>query len=371
MNEIENIMMESITDCSKFFSEMLENRTSITKDFVRLFKENNIKRVYLSGHGSPWDAAVSIKVMLVNILKVDTTCEIPTLFNNYEGFNVGNNYKPEEMVLICPAGTGKTRGPVIAAEKAKKLGIKVVVSSTEQVGRLYNAADVYMDKLAGKEINFPDCKGHLCTLFLYAMCIIDAAYSLNRISEEEYIKYNNVLSSIAEKHSSIIADTKKWYEDNKELLVTANNARIIGYGSNYGTAIEGALKISEGTRIQAAGWELEQYLHGPILSLLPTDLFFVIGSNGIEKDKAKRISKLINDSMCKNTIFICSKEDTVDGVNNLVCDFIEDEIFSCIQYVVVFQVLTTLTAKDRGHSTVNVIPGYEEIDEYLETRFFD
>lgn len=371
MTEKEKIMLKNIVSCKDIFAKMLTNRDVMTRDFVELFKSQPIKRVYLSGHGSPWNAAEVMKIMLINILKVDTTCEIPTLFNNHEGFNIGGYYKPEEMLLICPAGTGKTKGPIIAAENAKKLGIKVVVSSTEQTGRLYRLADVYVDKLAGEEINFPDCKGHLSTLFLYAMSIIDAAYALDRIDKEKYDYYNNTLKYIADNHINIINSVKKWYQHNKEMLVTATNIRILGNGANYGTATEGALKLSEGTGIQAIGWEMEQYFHGPILSLNKNDILFVIGSKDVELSKTRKITKLIKDAMCPNTVFISKKEDAVDGVNSINSLFVDDPILSALQYVVVFQVLTTLTARDRGHSTVDVISGYDKIDLKLETRYYD
>ena len=118
-----NAMMDTIREQPGLIRELYEKRKEITKDFVDFFKSHDIKKVYFSGHGAALNDALWIEPFMKKILKVDVEVTNPTTFNYRGAFNVGGIFKPEEMLVICPAQAGHTTGPVIMVRKARKEGI--------------------------------------------------------------------------------------------------------------------------------------------------------------------------------------------------------------------------------------------------------
>ena len=98
-------------------------------------------------------------------------------------------YEPDEMVLVCPGESGRTKGPVIAARKAQELGMHVVCTTLEPQGVLAQASDVVIFKPSGRELGLPSTKGHSTGIFLLLLCFIEAAHATGKISDEEYAKY--------------------------------------------------------------------------------------------------------------------------------------------------------------------------------------
>ena len=144
--ESNKTMLDEIAEESELFSYVLERKNYYTKDFVNIFLNNKIKKIYFLGSGSPSHLSTTLKYAAIKILKVEASCSLPSLFNNHEGFNISNAYRPNEMLLICPVESGRTKGPVIAARKAKELGVHVVCTTLNENGILTKAADVVIKK---------------------------------------------------------------------------------------------------------------------------------------------------------------------------------------------------------------------------------
>lgn len=64
---------------------------------------------------------------------------------------------------------------------------------------------------------------------------------------------------------------------------------LAGGGSNAATAHEGALKLLETSYVPAAGWELEQVLHGPLAAVTADSLFFLIVPDGRSEARAAEL----------------------------------------------------------------------------------
>ena len=145
-NKNADIMMNHIDEVPGLVEQLIAEKKDITSDFVRLFQTHDIKRIYLSGSGSPSNACAVLKYAATKLLGIETTWSYPSLFNNHEGFNVGGKYRPEEMMLICPAETGRTKGSVIAARNARQLGIPVVCTTLYPDGVLGRECDVVIQR---------------------------------------------------------------------------------------------------------------------------------------------------------------------------------------------------------------------------------
>ena len=367
---IEDVMIQNIYSESKYFQMILDNKNEILDKFVPIFKNRDIRRIYLLGHGSTSYATIAIKYLFVKFLGIDTSHDVATIFNHYEGFN--KNIDPKNVLLICPAATGRTKGPVLAAREARKNGIFVLGSGEYDDNILAKECDVFINKFTGDENAYVDTKGHSATLFLYALCIISTAYQLGKLSEDSYVKYMTDLENIANQHKSLVDYCMNWYDTHRTMVHQARMIRIVSYGINYATSMEASLKVTESTQKDAIGYDLEQYLHGPNMSSKPEDvIFFVNPINGIEHDRMSLTYQL----MCKegfSQIYMLGnpEDEMVQNKNdNIGFDFCTEEYLTYIQFVVFFQVLAGRMAIDLNLPTTQQAEAFVNVTSALETAF--
>lgn len=96
-NKVQNdVMIQNIYSESKYFRMILDNKEEILNKFVPIFRDRDIRRIYLLGHGSTSYATIAIKYLFVKFLGIDTSHDVATIFNHYEGFN--ENIAPENTL---------------------------------------------------------------------------------------------------------------------------------------------------------------------------------------------------------------------------------------------------------------------------------
>lgn len=59
-----DIMMDYIREQAEIIDRLLKNRKQIVKPFVEHLKKYPVKRIYFSGHGSPYHVSVILKPMI-------------------------------------------------------------------------------------------------------------------------------------------------------------------------------------------------------------------------------------------------------------------------------------------------------------------
>ena len=87
-SDMHSVMLDHIAEEPGLILGLLEHRQAVTADFCRIFLENNIKRVYFSGSGSPANACEVLRYFCERILKVEASCIVPTVFNRHLDFDL-------------------------------------------------------------------------------------------------------------------------------------------------------------------------------------------------------------------------------------------------------------------------------------------
>ena len=346
--------------------EILDNREYYCGDFVKHFMTHPVKRVYLSGHGSPYNAGVVVGFMMEKLLKVEAATSYPTLFMNHSGFNVNGMYEPEEMLVICPAQSGRTRGPVYVARKAREMGIPVICTTLLRDGVLARECDIVIEKRSGDEESFPETKGHVASMAILMLCVVEAAYALGRILKSEYDGYLEAFESLPRSVALAAERTLSWYEAHRQVLLEAGSFTFLGYGANYATAVEGGLKLLETTLKPCMSYECEEFMHGQNQPVKEGSVLFFLCPREPERD---RMDELVQ--WCRrhthNCFMVASPDDPVTDVHSIVSDFVECEFLTAIEYLIPFQVLSHVAARDMGLSSV--VANHDDAGKELNVRF--
>ena len=362
----ENIMMEYIYSEPQLLEELLENRQYLCENFVKHFKSHSVKRVYFSGNGSPYNASAVIRYMIEKLLRVEASVEYPSMFNNHCSFNANGVYKPDEMLLICPAQSGRTTGPVYAARKARSLGIPVVCTTLIKSGVLAGECDIIIDKGTGMEKSFPETKGHVATLAILMLCVIETAHELKTITEEEYQHYITSFASLANSCRAVIDATEAWYEKHKDVLLKAKDLVFLGYGTGYPTAVEGGLKILETTLIPCMSYECEEYMHGQNQAVTADSVIFFICPREPEQARMHELLTWCRQHT-QHCFLLAHTDDPLADNCSLCCDFTDCEFLSAIEYLIPFQIISHRMARDMGMSTI--VAHHDDAGKELHVRF--
>mgnify|MGYP000944868688 CR=1 FL=1 len=210
-------MFDYIKSQPSILSKIIENRKEITKNFVDIYKENNIKGITIIGSGSSFNSSSAAKYFMEKLLKVKVNVIYPYTFNNYE------NILDKDEIFITVSQGGKSTATI---DSVKKVNIA-----------------------CGEETVGYKTKGYTSTILTLYLLALETAYALKKINNEEYDLYIKEIEEAVCNIDNIIAETDSWYKTNKDDLVNAENVMVVGYGPNYGTALEGRLKLSETAKI--------------------------------------------------------------------------------------------------------------------------
>lgn len=343
-------MLNEIKEQPFLMGELFSRRKEITRSFVELVTTHNIKRIYLTGSGSPLYVANVLKYAAIKLLGVEASTCPAMLFNYHDHFNT-DVYRPDEMMLICPAESGMGKGQVKAERVAKSLGIHVVCTTWNLEGILGRECDITLPKIPPREVALATTKGQSMALLLVLMCFVDAAKALGRLSDDEYNRYLAAMEALPASLQSAIDNTLEWFNIHGDAVMASPLYRFIGYGSNIGTIEEAALKFVECNKRPALFYELEECMHGPIRSIRQNDVVFLLCTeDGHEKERMITLYEVIK-TVTDHCFLIQSKKDEFQDLNGLSFDCSNVEFVNAIEYLIPMQILAFKVAEGLGLDT--------------------
>lgn len=350
--ENRHAMMECIMAEPELIRTLIKKRKLLSKGFVELFQKHSFKKIYFSGQASGFYIGMMLKPMIEDLLAIEVTVTNPAAFLDHERFNVNGMYEPDEMVMLCPAHSGSTKGPVKMAEICQQMGIPVVCTTYDVHSELAKRSDVVIDKQSGKEASYIETKGHIASLTIFFLCIIETAFACGKLNEADYEQWLSDFEKLPSACEDVIVQTKQWYDKNKYMLMRSKIARYVGFGSGYAVALEGSLKIAEATGLAPLAYEMEEFMHTATTQIEEDSLIFVIAPKAKE---SKRMNQLLQwcREHTKYCVLVASKDHPDLDTISLHADFLDKEYIYVIEYLIPFQMIAHLLSMDMGLSTIH------------------
>ncbi|MBI1806279.1 MAG: glutamine--fructose-6-phosphate transaminase (isomerizing) [Ignavibacteria bacterium] len=214
------------------------------------------QRIIITACGTSWHAALVGKYMLEQLTGIPVEVDYASEFR-YRNPVIN----PGDVVFVI-SQSGETADTLAALREAKSkgataIGIVNVVGST--IARETDAG-VYIH--AGPEIGVASTKAF--TSQITVLSLISLLLGRNRgLPQDQGCKLANDLQSLPEKVAKIFGEASH-IQDIAEEFKHAQNFIYLGRGSNFPTALEGALKLKEISYIHAEGYPAAEMKHGPI-----------------------------------------------------------------------------------------------------------
>jgi glucosamine--fructose-6-phosphate aminotransferase (isomerizing) len=246
-------------------------------------------RIIITACGTSWHAALVGKYMLEQLAR------IPVEVDYASEFRYRNPIVRPDDVMFVVSQSGETADSLAALREAKSkgatvLGIVNVVGSS--IAR-ETEAGVYIH--AGPEIGVASTKAFTSQIAVLSLVTLLLARHRGLSQEQGRILASDLMA-LPEKVSKIFAEVPhiKYLADE---FKHAQNFIYLGRGSNFPTALEGALKLKEISYIHAEGYPAAEMKHGPIalidenmpvVFIVPKDAIYEKVLSNMQEVRARR-----------------------------------------------------------------------------------
>lgn len=219
-------------------------------------KYQNIKAIYITAHGSSYNAAVSVSDFIAQQGHLRCYCYTPChlLYQQHSLWNEN----PDTTLVIAISQTGTSTGVLQAVEEVKKRGFHTLGITAVMDSKITQISEDILNLHCGEELSNAKTKGYSCTLLTLLLLGVALGKQYNTIESQKI--YNEIHISIMAT-DALINQVYAWCEEN-QMGKDMQDFYVIGYGYHFGTALEGQLKVMETMCIPTMFNDLMEFSHG-------------------------------------------------------------------------------------------------------------
>lgn len=302
-------MIGYIQDQGRALNATFQNRAIFCDPFCRVFREKNIRKIYLLGSGTSYNAATAIRYYLEAYLPVEADAMIPTVFTNHTRINRNCIYKKEEILVVGISQSGTSVSTIEAMQKAKREGYYTIAITEALESLITKEVDLVVKLTCGKELIPVETRGYSVTLLQGYLTALEAAHAVGSLSEEDYRKKITQTEDFLKHYQEFMDQTEQWYAANQTELLAMRKGQIAAYGLNYCTAIEAELKLYETFKHPVRGYEMEEMIHGPQMAFDEDTYVFLVASDEAEWERFPRFVRFFEENQITEHVFVITAGD--------------------------------------------------------------
>lgn len=252
---------ETIMGTPDVLSSWLENDLKVGIERVaRQIRSKNPRHVFFSGTGSSYLAAIAQCFAFNHIAHIPATAYVRSELMTYTTRDFDSN-----AILIFNTHSGKSPGDVEIIELAKDRGMYTVGITDIPDSPFAKAVDDIIIGHDGPKKEMPSTRTYSSAIFRVLLLTVSCARRMGSVYDAN--EYEEKLRHIP----GLMREFLNEFDGNaKDITQQLDNQKafvIIGSGPNMATAYEGAMGLTQGTGLPAAGFNVDEYMHGPIQSL--------------------------------------------------------------------------------------------------------
>lgn len=258
----EHFMLKEIYEQPKAVRDAMSPRlkdNSIVFDELNMTDEDiqAIQKIVIVACGSAYHTGVIGKYVLEGMARIPVEVDLASEFRYREPI-LG-----ADTLVIVVSQSGETADSLAALRQAHSLGAKVLGIVNVVGSSIAREADNVLYTWAGPEISVATTKAYSAQLIVFYLLAIQFAKVRGAIDDAEYSAYIEELKALPDKISAILGDRERiqWFASK---FSAARDIFFIGRGVDYGTSLEGSLKLKEISYIHSEAYAAGELKHGPI-----------------------------------------------------------------------------------------------------------
>jgi len=321
-------LIEGFREARKIAEELISSRLSM---------------VYLTGSGTSYHACLAANYAMSTLTRISSTSLPASEFSSWVG-DVGRT----GTVVIAISQSGESVDVLAAVKSATNAGMRTIGVTNSEGSSLTKQTEFQLIAKAGEEKAVTATKSFTTTLGLAYALVLELARAVtpdvmnyDRLETDLTAAPNQMQRTIALCESNVKLLTLRLAE--KQLYF------ILGTGSNYPSALEGALKLKESCNLFAEGFATREFLHGPMqLVDSRTPVFLLQGAQ--EAEQHAQLAKSFLKFGAPTVMIKPESEDLVagGGIDTIKVAANIHDAFSPLVYVIPLQLYAFHTALEKG-----------------------
>ena len=303
---------------------------------------SGLSMVYLTGSGTSYHACLAANYAMSSLTRISSTSLPASEFSSWVS-DIGRT----GTAVMAISQSGESVDVLAAVKSATSAGMRTIGITNSEGSSLTNQTDFQLLAKAGEEKAVTATKSFTTTLALAYALVLELARAVapeiekySRLETDLRAAPNQMQRTIALCESNVKLLTSRFVE--KQLYF------ILGTGSNYPSALEGALKLKESCNLFAEGFATREFLHGPMqLVDSRTPVFLLQGA-----EESEQQAQLAKSFLKFGAPTVMIKPESGDlapgGVDAIEVAANIDDAFSPLVYVIPLQLYAFHTALGKG-----------------------
>ena len=355
-------MRDCINAAVPVMCAQLDQGGELVSPLVQSFMTACPQRMVLVASGSSYTAACMVRPYLERTLGMSVEVTFPYTFGKYDVSGLD-----ADVYALVISQSGASVNCVEALNAAREAGITARLLTSNPRADCSFVSDEVFDWGCGEEAVGYVTFGPM-SLTAYLMLFAARVRTVRGDSSYEKECRSQIAAAVLS-HAEICDLADAFVKDNYPYLMQMDRVYVLGCGCNYGTALEGALKIGETVKVLAVGYEQDEFQHGPALQIDPTYTVFVLDGGDATSEHASLVHRGLtlvapNSYLVKPRSLLSFDEREDRRVLGLPMDC--PEPFSCFYILPVLQIVAATLSRDLDSRKSH--PLYYRMTEVIDFR---
>jgi glucoselysine-6-phosphate deglycase len=235
-------------------SQILVDREARVGAFGAFYAEKRPDRIYLLGTGSSLNACRAAQDYVEHILQVEVSVTTP---------NGRPDIRGERPLVVAVSQGGKSTNTIACLRQVREKGHAIASFTAGLDVPVAAMADCAIDIGVGDETVGPKTRGYTGTVLCLYLAAIQAGVASKVLAGEACTRELGLLRETIGYGEENLERCDRFYRRHLAALKTATHYLFVGKGCAAAVGAEDALKVLETLCYPSAGYEFEEYLHGP------------------------------------------------------------------------------------------------------------
>lgn len=329
MINLEKEIFEQPEVLSRVYETNKEALTALVADM----KQKGITNIYFVARGTSDHACIYAQYLFQIIAGIPCALGTPSVFTKYQ-----SKVKFYKTLVLGVSQSGKAEDVMSVLRHANDNGILTATITNNLESPMASIANHHLYCNAGEERSIAATKTFTSQMYLLAM--LCGLYADNKAFLDELAEVPVVISRLFKESMHQI---KNIAYDTQDIA----GAVVLGRGTSYPIALEGALKILETNKYKMRGYPVSDFYHGPVAQLSKDDVAFVLAPVGpVFDDSLAMLDKL--DSVGAKSVVITDDAELSQKRSSVLVPKTKSDLTSPFLFAIVMQLLAANLTIIRG-----------------------
>lgn len=262
-----------------------EKQQSKVEEISDIIGQRSPAHVFLAGTGSSHLATLAQSHAFHGIAGIPCSTWVSSELKSYPP-----PHFDEKALLMLNTHTGKSPGDVRLIEQAKARGVYTVGVTDVEDSPFAAACDSLLIGQDGRKREFPSTRTYSSAMYRTLLVAMACARKTGSIAALE--EYREVLRRLPGTMSGFLDGFDAKAKSMVAEFLDVKAYFVVSLGPNLATAHEGAMGLTQGTGRPAAGYHVDEYMHGAVQSLGEGHCVVAIAPPGPFLDKIGGFARL-------------------------------------------------------------------------------